>query len=900
MQERTRRKRTDAAVSEVIGSVMLISVVVTAIAIIGVVLTSQPPPQTIPVLEAIISSNGKDTVRIYHGGGDTVTSREIAILVDGVDRTSGFTLGGSNWTSWSPGDTLEFISSSLPGKVQILSTSGTSQTVLVSTDFSAGMPTSVPTAIPTTGAAATVSGINPNAGVAGPSISAAIAGSGFEGGATAQLIRGSSVITATNIIVVSQNQITCRFNLNGAATGEWDVAVTNPGSLPGTLAHGFSVISAGPAPSVTKITPNSGTSGSSVPVRNLTGTNFASGATVRLSRLGNPDLFASGVNVLDSKNLTCTLTLPAGTSPGSWDITVTNTDGQSGTLLNGFNVRNPGLTVTGITPDSGAPDSSVAVTNLAGTGFTTSAAVRLNSSAYPDIPATSVVVVNPNQITGAFDLTDAPSGPRNVVVTNTDGSEGMLVNGFAITANAPVITGISPNAGAQGTVVSVTNLAGRGFQNNAGIYLTRSGYANITADTVVVVSPARITCSFNLTGAATGSWNIVVTNPDYQSGSLANGFTVNPPNSPAITAILPTSSLQVTPVSITIAGSGFQHGANVTLVMTGNPVQIGSSVVVVSPNLITCQFNLVGDTPGFWDVVVTNTDGQSGSLPGGFFVKSPLPTVTAITNITQVRGWTIIERVSGTNFLSGAVIRLVNSSAGPDIVATKVDVVSATQITCIFDLTGATAAKRNVTVTNLYSDPGILVNGFTVTGAAPALSVRAPTSANRGWPVGVTLTGTGFQPGATVKITRAGYSDIMATGVTVVSPTQITCTVNLLGITSGTWNIVVTNADGQSSGTLAFAVNAVTPTFTSNAPATGARGAAPALTITGTGFQPGATVTYTRAPTTITLSGVSVVSPTQITGTLVIPAGATTGQYSVTITNTDGSTVTSANKFLVT
>ncbi len=97
--------------------------------------------------------------------------------------------------------------------------------------------------------------------------------------------------------------------------------------------------------------------------------------------------------------------------------------------------------------------------------------------------------------------------------------------------------------------------------------------------------------------------------------------------------------------------------------------------------------------------------------------------------------------------------------------------------------------------------------------------------------------------------------------MTVVSPTQITCTVNLLGITSGTWNIVVTNADGQSSGTLAFAVNAVTPTFTGNAPATGARGAAPALTITGTGFQPGATVTYTRAPTTITLTNVNVVSP---------------------------------------
>ena len=111
---------------------------------------------------------------------------------------------------------------------------------------------------------------------------------------------------------------------------------------------------------------------------------------------------------------------------------------------------------------------------------------------------------------------------------------------------------------------------------------------------------------------------------------------------------------------------------------------------------------------------------------------------------------------------------------------------------------------------------------------------------------------------------------------------------------------MVTNTDGQSSGTMTFTVNAVTPTFTSNAPATGARGTAPVLTITGTGFQPGVTVSYTRAPTTITLTNVNVVSPTQITGTLIIPAGATTGLYSVTVTNTDSSTVTSASKFTVT
>jgi hypothetical protein len=43
---------------------------------------------------------------------------------------------------------------------------------------------------------------------------------------------------------------------------------------------------------------------------------------------------------------------------------------------------------------------------------------------------------------------------------------------------------------------------------------------------VNVVSPTQITCNFDLTGVATGAWNVVVTNPDTQSGTLTNGFTV--------------------------------------------------------------------------------------------------------------------------------------------------------------------------------------------------------------------------------------------------------------------------------------------------------------------------------------------------------------------------------------
>jgi hypothetical protein len=809
MQEQKKNRYHDSAVSEVIGSVMLISVVVIAIAIIGVVLTSQPLPQKIPALDAIISSNGNDTIRIYHNGGDALLRQEMIILVDGVDTTSGFTIRGSGWTTWSPGESLDYITGSLPGKVQILFTGGSSQTVLVSTDFAGGMPTFVPTAIPTPGEAAIVTGINPNIGITGSSIPTMISGAGFVDGAAARLVQGSSVIPAMNVLVVSQNQINCVFNLNGALTGQWNVTVTNPGSTSGTLSNGFTVIPAGPAPTLLRITPNSGNSSSAVNIRNLTGTNFISGASVILSRTGNPDLYASDVIVLDSTNLTCTFTLPAGTSPGSWDVTLRNTDGQSGVLPNGFTVNNPGPVITGISPDSGLTGNSITITSLAGSGFQNGATVILNSSSAPVIVASGVMVVNQNQIICTVDLAGAPLGTRNVVVTNPDGRVAVLPNGFLVKGAVVVVSGISPSSGIVGSTV----------------------------------------------------------------------------------------------VPVSIGGNGFMSGATVRLNKTGDPDIIASGVNVGSSNLITCSISLpAGATPGLWNVVVNNADGQVGILPAGFRVKTPTPTVTAITPNTQVRGWNVnITNLAGTNFRSGAFVSLVNSSAGPDIIATNVVIVSATRITCTFDLSSAMAAPRNVTVTNQYSDTGIFTNGFTVTGNAPTLTARNVSSGNRGWPVGVSLTGTGFQPGATVRLTRAGYSDIIATGVTVVSPTQITCSFNLLGATAGTWNILVTNPDGKTSGTLTFVVNSPTPTISTSTPATGVRGTSVSITsLTGTGFQPGALVDYYSGVTRINLTDVNVMSGTQLSGTLNIPSGATAGSYGVRVINTDGTTVSRTGRFTVT
>ena len=46
---------------------------------------------------------------------------------------------------------------------------------------------------------------------------------------------------------------------------------------------------------------------------------------------------------------------------------------------------------------------------------------------------------------------------------------------------------------------------------------------------MVVVSDTLITCDFALNGAAAGAWDVVVTNPDTQQGTLVGGFMVIAP-----------------------------------------------------------------------------------------------------------------------------------------------------------------------------------------------------------------------------------------------------------------------------------------------------------------------------------------------------------------------------------
>lgn len=176
------------------------------------------------------------------------------------------------------------------------------------------------------------------------------------------------------------------------------------------------------APTVTSITPNTGSTAGGTSV-SVTGTNFLSGATVRLGGVA-----ATNVTVASSTTITA-VTPPH--SAGTVDVVVTNSDGQSGSLVNGFTyATNPGPapTVSSVSPTTG-PDTGGTAVTISGTNFVTGATVTFGGATASNINVTGSTSIS--AITPAH-----PAGSVNVTVTNTDGGSGTAANAYTYTQSS--------------------------------------------------------------------------------------------------------------------------------------------------------------------------------------------------------------------------------------------------------------------------------------------------------------------------------------------------------------------------------------------------------------------------------------------------------------------------------
>ncbi|MGB6834128.1 MAG: IPT/TIG domain-containing protein [Candidatus Acidiferrum sp.] len=605
--------------------------------------------------------------------------------------------------------------------------------------------------------------------------------------AAATTTNANDLLFAANIVTTLTSSSGAGFSTRIITTPDGDIAedrlltATGSYSASATMSQtgqwimqmvAFSAVST-PAPTVTSVSPSSGAAGGGTEVT-ITGTNFASGATVTFGS-------ATATNVVVSNSTSITATTPAGTA-GPVTVTVTNPTGQGGSLGSGFTYVT-GLTVSSVSPSNGAPAGGTAVT-ITGTDFASGATVTFGSAA-----AASVVVVSATEITAT-----TPAGTAGAVtVTVTSGAQnGTLPNGFTYVI-PPTVTGVSPNSGPTtgGTAVTVTGTnfaAGATVTFGAG---RQGGDGTGDATNVVVVSSTKITATTPAGNA--GAVNAAVT-INGETGTLTNGFTYLPV--PTVTSVSPSNGPAAGGTAVTITGTNFATGATVTF---GSAA--AANVVVVSATEITAT------TPAGSAGAVTVTvavSGQTGSLTNGFTYVVP-PTVTGVSpNSGTTAGGTSVT-IAGTNFVSGATVTFGSAAA------TSVVVVSSTSITATTPARSAGAVT--VTVTNPGALSGSLTSGFTYA-VVPTVSSISPNNGPVAGGTAVTITGTNFAAGATVTI-----GGTAATSVVVATATQITATTPAHAAGAATVTVSVNGQSGSLNNGFTYN-SAVAPGFAQVAAAT--------------------------------------------------------------------------------
>ncbi|NYT04948.1 MAG: hypothetical protein GKC04_01045 [Methanomicrobiales archaeon] len=96
----------DGGIAETLGALALIALLALAAAVIIAALLYQPWPLAVPAVRIDAEWSGH-VLSLHHRGGDPLSRSQLAILIDGTDRTADFAdnSGSSTWTRWNAGET---------------------------------------------------------------------------------------------------------------------------------------------------------------------------------------------------------------------------------------------------------------------------------------------------------------------------------------------------------------------------------------------------------------------------------------------------------------------------------------------------------------------------------------------------------------------------------------------------------------------------------------------------------------------------------------------------------------------------------------------------------------------------------------------------------------------------
>lgn len=337
---------------------------------------------------------------------------------------------------------------------------------------------------------------------------------------------------------------------------------------------------------------------------------------------------------------------------------------------------------------------------------------------------------------------------------------------------APRAASLEPDTGPAkgGTEVTIV-----GFDFQRGATVTIGGVPGV--DTEVIDSSTIITRT--PPSAVDYPVDIVITNPDGQSGRLDNAYVYALPQEQAIREVVPDTGSTQGGEAVVIKGRGFVDGAVVSF--NGRPA---TDVEVLGPD--TIRAIIPPSDAGPASVNVRNPGQDPWTLRDGFTYADQAPRLVSTVRPGRgpAAGGTRIT-IIGSGFTSGAEV-LVGGEP-----ARRVQVVGSTRITAITPAGGVGPA--DVAVRNPGIPAAILVDGFVFV-EAPTIDSVAPARGPIKGGTTVTITGSGFADDAivtfgdvtladvrvidegTIRLTTPPAAEPLTVAVTVTNPGQPTAT----------------------------------------------------------------------------------------------------------------------------
>lgn len=191
-------------------------------------------------------------------------------------------------------------------------------------------------------------------------------------------------------------------------------------------------------------------------------------------------------------------------------------------------------------------------------------------------------------------------------------------------SNNLTVTGVQPDSGQINSTIPVT-ISGDNFDPEVNVTIN-SINNTIKILNVSVPSPVKIQCSLMiLNSTAPGKYNLTVKNPNGNSFVLSNAFTVLSNPKPIISEVQ--RSLVHKGEKRFAVVKGFNFMPNATAKLENNSSQIiWTNCTTISDRMISGNF-VVPQTAreGFWNLIITNPDGQTGIKENAFLVTGINP-----------------------------------------------------------------------------------------------------------------------------------------------------------------------------------------------------------------------------------------------------------------------------------